>query len=196
MAPILASRGGISARAYGLFGGVAPLLGDYQAITTATVDSGGSSSITFSAIPSTFKHLQIRCITHASGGTQPAMLMTFNSTSTGYYWHGLEGSGSGAGYAYDAGSLNSGIYIYSTAGTNFGSNVFSGHIIDIFDYANTSKNKTTRSIGGEDGNGSGYVTFNSGLWQSTNAISSVNIALVGGYNFAQYTQFALYGIKG
>ena len=80
MSPILASRGGVSARAYGMFGGLAAPLGDYQAIMTATVDSGGASSITFSSIPSTFKQLQIRAMLKRSGGTAADNTnLTFNS---------------------------------------------------------------------------------------------------------------------
>jgi hypothetical protein len=177
--------------------GVPPVTNSYESIATITVGSGGSSTITFSSIPSTYKHLQIRSISHASGGTQPAMLMRVNgvSSSGAYFWHGLEGNGSSA-YAYAAGSLTTAMYIYSVAGGSFGSDVFSGHVIDVLDYANTNKNKTIRSLGGEDGNGLGYISFNSGVRLDTAAISSITFTLDGGHNFNQFSQFALYGIKG
>ena len=79
-------------------------------------------------------------------------------------------------------------------GTNNG---FAGFVSDVLDYANTNKYKTTRSLNGNDQNGSGYLWFASVLWMNTNAISTVTITTAGGSNtFNQYSQFALYGIKG
>ena len=72
-----------------------------------------------------------------------------------------------------------------------------GHnLCDILDYKSTSKFKTTRSLGGFDNNGSGIVHFTSGLWRSTNAVSSIKLYPQQGGIFAQYTSIALYGIKG
>jgi hypothetical protein len=48
---------------------------------------------------------------------------------------------------------------------------------------------------GYDANGSGKVSLYSGLWRSTSAIDSVVLVQNAG-NFAQNSQFALYGIKG
>jgi hypothetical protein len=76
-----------------------------------------------------------------------------------------------------------------------GASMFSGEVIDILDYANTNKYKTTRLINGRDQNGSGFIWFNSGLWQNTNAITSLTFTAQNG-NYAQYSSFALYGIKG
>jgi hypothetical protein len=64
------------------------------------------------------------------------------------------------------------------------------------DYANTNKYKTTRSIGGNDNNGSGFVSLISGLWLSTSAISNIEIIPLNGTLWTQYSHFALYGIKG
>jgi hypothetical protein len=77
-----------------------------------------------------------------------------------------------------------------------GANVFGTFIIDILDYANTSKYKTQRGLGGADLNGSGYISFNSGNWRNTNAITSISLTPLYGSQFAQYSSFALYGIKG
>ena len=41
---------------------------DYESISTILVDSSGSSSVTFSDIPQTYKHLQIRTIGRAPAG--------------------------------------------------------------------------------------------------------------------------------
>jgi predicted patatin/cPLA2 family phospholipase len=76
-----------------------------------------------------------------------------------------------------------------------GANIFGAGVIDILDYANTNKYKTVRALSGHDNNGSGYVNFESGLWMSTSAITSIKLFTAGNV-YAQYTQFALYGIKG
>jgi hypothetical protein len=80
-------------------------------------------------------------------------------------------------------------------GTTTGSN-WGGAVIDILDYLDTNKYKTVRALGGADGNGSGYVTLTSGNWRSTSAITSITFVPDGGTTWSQYSQFALYGIKG
>jgi hypothetical protein len=73
---------------------------------------------------------------------------------------------------------------------------FGGSIVDILDYANTSKNKTVRTLTGADRNGNGLIGLRSGYWNSTAAVSSISIiATSGSTGFAQYSSFALYGVK-
>ena len=73
--------------------------------------------------------------------------------------------------------------------------VFGSYVIDINDYTSTAKYKTVKTLGGFDANGSGAYAFMSTLWQSATAISTITLTTDGG-NFAQYSQFALYGIRG
>ena len=168
----------------------------YESIATVTVGAGGSSTITFSSIPSTYKHLQIRWIARASTSGENALKLSFNSDTTNgnYKSHYLEGSGSSA----VAGAIAAANYAfcYAVAGSDASANVFGAGVVDILDYTNTNKNKTVRILGGYDSNGSGYMDFDSAVWLSTNAITSINIILDGSANFAQYSSLALYGIKG
>ena len=172
-------------------------LSSYESIATVTVGALGSSTITFSSIPSTYKHLQIRGITRGARiNINTNVYFGFNSdTTTGnYYGHGLYGTGSAAGAIDKIGSATNAL-IASVANTAT-ANVFSGFVIDILDYASTSKNKTTRSLNGYDTNGDGQIWMQSGLWMnSSTAISSIQITDPLGV-FLQYSQFALYGIKG
>lgn len=177
-----------------LAGGVAASTNSYESIATTTVGSGGSATVTFSSIPSTYKHLQIRYIVR---DTYPASYdyaaMRINGATSGYSWHYLQGNGSGvsASAGASAAYIRNGIMPYG----NDTANAFGVGVVDILDYANTSKYKTTRTLNGFDGNGSGAVTLNSGLYQSTTAVTEVSFYSVG-TAFAQYSQFALYGIKG
>jgi hypothetical protein len=67
-------------------------------------------------------------------------------------------------------------------------------VVDILDYSSTNKFKTARSISGVDYSGSGYVALVSGLYRSTNAITTYNIISAGG-TFSVGSTFTLYGIK-
>jgi hypothetical protein len=70
-------------------------------------------------------------------------------------------------------------------------------IVDIHDYAATTKNKTVRNISGVDTNNTsdGLIYLSSGLWQSTSAVSSIDV-FFSGENFTTSTVVSLYGIKG
>jgi len=81
-----------------------------------------------------------------------------------------------------------------TAGS-LAANIYAVSVIDILDYANTSKNKTIRALDGMDANGSGQVILNSGLWINTAAITSVTLQ-ASASSFTTASHFALYGIKG
>lgn len=161
----------------------------YESIATVTVGSGGSSTITFSSIPSTYSHLQIRYIAkNTAAGTDG--YIQFNSGTDSVYRHQLYGTGTSA-----TSSANSGIaYILFNPGSS-GTSMFGVGVIDILDYASSSKAKTVRTLTGYDLNGSGTVGLSSALWTSTSAITEVSIKSAG-TNFAEYSHFALYGIKG
>ena len=51
--------------------GVTAAATSFDSIATVTVGAGGSSSITFSSIPSTYKHLQIRLLAQTNRATYP-----------------------------------------------------------------------------------------------------------------------------
>jgi hypothetical protein len=161
---------------------------DYDSIATVNVSSP-VSSISFTSIPATYRHLQIRMFSNA--GSNDIFYQFNGDTATNYTRHYLYGTGAsalaGGSSANPSGSLG---YTAPTANTN----VFGATIFDVLDYTNTSKNTTTRSLGGFDANGSGFSIMYSGLWVNTSAVSSIRLYLDSG-NFNQYTQAALYGIR-
>jgi len=174
-------------------GGVA---NSYESIATVTVGSGGAANVEFTSIPATYTHLQIRLIGRSdrAANLDGLRLQANSDTASNYAEHGLYGDGSSAG-AF-AGTSQAYMQFYRIAGANAGANTFGAIYIDILDYANTNKFKTARSIGGADNNGSGEIYLTSGLWRSTSAITSLKLYPGVGTNFTQYTQIALYGIKG
>jgi hypothetical protein len=163
-------------------------------IATTTIGSGGVSSVTFSSIPSTFTHLQIRFTGRSLySGANDSILVRYNGDSgTNYAIHRLYGDGS----SVTSQGFTSQTYVICgdmPAATSSSSLTFGSSIIDIVDYANTNKYKTTRLLAGRDENGLGFVWFNSGLWQNTNAITSIQVLAANG-NLAQYSTVSLYGI--
>jgi hypothetical protein len=167
--------------------------GAYDSLATITVPSGGLASVTFAGIPNNYKHLEIRWIGKDNrAATSDSVNMVFNGdTTTGnYYGHRLYGDGSGA-VSQNFGGFGTGWI----NGTSTGS-IFGASISTILDYASTTKNKTVRTLGGNDINGGGEVGLYSMLWMnSTTAINSIRLSPANGSSFNEYSQFALYGVK-
>jgi hypothetical protein len=167
-----------------------------EPIATNLVGSGGVASVTFSNIPQGYKHLQIRFIGRDNRTSNPldAMTMRFNSDSgSNYYTHYLRGDGATASAG---GYSGTGIDVYRLTGPTASASMFGAGIIDILDYANVYKYKTTRTLGGADLNGSGEIHLDSGLWLNTSGISTVVLIPSNATLFDQYSRFSLYGIKG
>lgn len=166
----------------------------YESIATA-LGTGSSGTITFSSIPSTYKHLQIRALgrgTFADNNTFPNIRFNGDSGSN-YSWHILDGNGSSVSAGSGVSQTSAGVPTF-TAG-NSTANIFGVMVMDVLDYANTNKNKTVRYLGGHDQNGVGILRFGSGSWYNTTSINSISF-IVNSQNWATNTHFALYGIKG
>jgi hypothetical protein len=177
--------GNIAAGLYGV--GAPPVTNSYESIATVSVGSGGASNIEFTSISSTYKHLQIRFLARSSGSPDTKAQYNGDTTSSNYRSHLLYGDGSSA----TASSIANSAYVGYIATA---SNTFGVSVVDVLDYASTSKYKTVRTLSGYDANGSGYAILYSHLWLSTSAISSLKIYPDSG-SFTQYSHFALYGIK-
>jgi hypothetical protein len=182
--------------------GVAVSASSYESIATAT-GTGSSATITFSSIPGTYSHLQIRGITKTTQTGSLALQLRIQlngDTGTNYANHQLRGDGSSAA----ASGQITRSYINSTD-TNASSatsptnmaNIFGVTIIDLIDYASTTKNKTVRHFSGLDANYASAdleINLGSGLWLNTAAVTSITLSSTD--NFTSTTTFALYGIKG
>lgn len=167
-------------------------------LAETTVGAGGAASVTFSSIPGTYEHLQIRGIVRVTTGTAGFndLYFRFNSDSgSNYARHSLVGGG---GSAVSDGTAS---IIYGRAARNTvqrsgnTASCFGAFIFDVLDYSSTSKNKTIRSLAGGEEGASGSVSLTSSLWASTNAITSVTFTDESGLTFAQYSTFSLYGVK-
>jgi hypothetical protein len=161
----------------------------YESISTVALTST-ASTITFSSIPSTYQHLQIRFF-GISAATYTDI--HFNSDfAANYSFHQLTGDGSSA--TAGGGGSQSQIYGLQLGGSTSFASV---GVIDILDYANTNKNTTVRLLSGVDSNGGGFIYYRSGAWFNTAAVNTIRFTAQGGTGtFAANTNVALYGIKG
>jgi hypothetical protein len=163
----------------------------------ATVNGTGSSgSITFSSIAGDWEHLQIRANARGTFNGLAAINVRLNGISTSTYAsHNVRGNGSAvsAGRNANVDYMYEGDFLYG--GTTY-SNAHTVFVMDIHDYTSTTRNKTLRSIGGYDANGSGSIFLSSGLSRTTAAVTSVTIDTDSGVNFTATSTFSLYGIKG
>lgn len=174
----------------------------FYSIATAT-GTGSSSTITFSSIPSTYKSLQIRAIARqASGGyssQSPTIRFNGDTTAGNYNGHNLYGYNSGGSNFVVAsnGGANLPRFVQGSAISN--TSIYGATIVDIIDYASTTKYKTIRAIGGNDANvdvnGNSQIELGSVLWMSTSAISSITITEKNANPFTTSSTFALYGIN-
>jgi hypothetical protein len=186
--------------------GVAPSADSYESISTVTVGSGGSSSISFTSIPSTYKHLQLRVFAQSNRSSYSVdnLFGTVNSDSgANYAQHSLYASASTTTAALAGGAASQTALTIGGINSSVATSVFTACVVDYLDYANTNKYKTIRSLNGYDVNGTvgtgsfgGQVGIYSNLWMNTAAITTLSFTVLSGTAFTQYTSFALYGIKG
>lgn len=171
----------------------------FNSIATAAATG---SSVTFSSIPGTYKHLQIRSLyrdTSTSTGNVAPLYIVFNADGGNNYAYRTVGGASStttptASYVASTSWMRvsfAGICAYNTAG------LYGASIVDILSYSSSAINKTIRYIAGGDINGSSTgngVAMGSGLWMNTNAITSITV-YAGNGGFASGSTLALYGIS-
>jgi len=166
------------------------IAGDYDSIASSTPT--GTTTVTFSSIPATYKHLQIRinALTASAGDN---IGFRFNGdTGANYANHLLAGDGAAATVDGQTGrtEMRFDVGLVSTSTT-----IPLVGVIDVIDYASTTKNKTVRILEGSDRNGSGEIALVSNLWKDLSAVTSISLYTVA-FNFSSGTTISLYGIKG
>lgn len=167
----------------------------FELIST-TVLGSSASTVTLNSIPGTYKHLQVRLTARASDtGSWDFMMMRFNSdTSSTYSRHDLNGNGAGVSSSF-AQNTN-GMALVRVTANGGPTSAFGAGVIDILDYANTSKNKTVRALGGQLGTSAKDINLSSGMWPSTSVVTSITFVPVFSANILTGSRFSLYGIKG
>lgn len=166
--------------------------GTIEKIETITVGSGGAASIDFTNIPQTYDDLLLNL--SLRDGTQAAVSLncrfklngstTFNTTNR---W--LRGSGSAA--ATSSGTDISVLY----PGTSTTASTFGSTYVYFSSYANTTTNKSFSVDCVTEHNATeAYAWLAAGFYNSTSAISRINIFPDSTNIFAQHSTATLYGI--
>jgi len=178
--------------AAGAGGGVA--LSDYELIAT-TILSSSSSLVTLSGLgtySSTYKHLQIRAVARSTrADVDSAIGVQFNATTSGYFFHELQGSGTAV--SASASTSQTSMRLGYTTGNSSAGSAFGAMVLDVLDPYSTTKNKTFRALtGGTDLN---RIRLTSGSLALTNSITEIK--LIDAFaSFNTGSRFSLYGIKG
>jgi hypothetical protein len=180
--------------------------GAFESIASAT-GTGSSGSITFSSIPSTYVALQLRILTKDTstnnGNSSSPYLRLNGDTGSNYTSHYILADGTTIYVVGEDAATNAGTGILLNLQPGSGSSVTNTHgvaIIDLHDYASTTKNKTVRVFSGTDINAAtsftNFVNLTSGAYLSTSAVNSITIYNNGSRLFTTTSVFSLYGIKG
>lgn len=175
-----------------LAGNAAFIPGDFYSIASTTLSST-QTVISFTNIPQTYDHLQLRIVTRYSGG-DAYYGYTYNNDQTegNYNWC--------YGFYNSAGTMNTQMAGWIPQNAHTDTNLFGATIIEIIDYTNTTQYKTSRVYNGYAGSPFHQLqTSNNGWYGSTNAITRIDVkANMQGSSSSFYANsvFSLYGIKG
>jgi hypothetical protein len=160
-------------------------------ISTITVGSGGSSSIDFTSIPSTYTDLCLKL--SARDGTYGAASSTcyvaFNGTSRTNQTSRWIANSSGT----PTSPAGTDILFANIVGNTGTANTFSNGEMYITNYAGSNNKSLTVENIHENNSSTIYNTLFAGLWSSSAAINRIYITCDGA--FAQYSTASLYGIS-
>jgi len=181
----------------GLLGAsVSGVAGAYDLLETVALTQN-TNSIDFQNINtySDYDHLEIRLTARSdriSFDDDPIALNFNSDTSNSYTTNRLIALPSGL----QALSTVSGarVELVSVTAADSATNYFGSGIINIMDFNSSAKNTTVQAIIGM--NDANIINILSGLYASTNAITSIELTSVTGNNFISGSRFSLYGYKG
>lgn len=165
----------------------------FKHIQTTALETTGSTSITFSALPQTYDSLIIYCSARAASGnynTGTDINISVNSGSgsfgsgnTGYSYNATLGADTGSNRAFSIQGDTS-----QTYGFGFGR-------MDFVNYSSNSANKQFFKGSGYTSTANYYAhDFCYGKWSGSDPITSITFTSGSG-NFATGTKISLYGIK-
>ena len=157
--------------------------------SAVTVGAGGTPSVTFTTIPSTYTDLRILASARNNASSVVnVILLSFNGSTSNFTGREVSGNGSAAGSSTVTrwgGLINGG---------NSTSSTFASTDLYIPNYAgSTFKSFSVDSVH-ENNNSEAYAYLIAGLWSDTSAINEITLASSSG-NLVQYSTFALYGIS-
>lgn len=157
---------------------------------TATAATTG---VTFSNIPQGYTDLVIIANSIANVTGADLFVTQFNGDNAGttYSFTELYGTGSSASSAR---SSNQSGFVLGWL-TNYAQSEWSPSIFNIMNYSNSTTYKTILLRTGTVTTTGGYTDLAVGTWRNTNAITSIYMRTVNGYQMKTGTTISVYGIK-
>ena len=168
----------------------------FELIASYTVGSGGTSTITFSSIPSTYTDLCLKLsLRSSSANDRRIIFFKFNSVTSGYNDRSIRAFNSAVASQTDNGG-NTSFAVWDMPAANATSNTFSNVELYIPNYAgSTNKSISADGVGENNGTSGAIAGLTAALSTVTSAISQIDIFGDGTGNFVQYSTAYLYGVK-
>lgn len=193
MSPIIDSIGSVKGFGWGSPSGYPDA---FYSITSWSNDNASSVySFSFTSIPQTYSHLQLRGIVQQNAGQSPTIRFN-NDDSNSYSTYALNSSTQG-NFTQDTSNWWN-PFTQSVPDNSSNSGQYAMIILDILNYNSPNIIKTLRSRQSQVRNTGGRgVTYSCGEWKSTSPITTITVLQNNpAFYFTQYSQFDLYGIKG
>lgn len=167
----------------------------FEKIATATVGSGGTNSISFTAIQADWTDLVLFLSVRSTRSLDEDGFSIFlNSSSSNFTFKRLGGDGVGP---YSTGAGNNNIGQITAANTT--ANTFTNMSIYIPNYAGSTNKSMSIDNVTEANTTKAYAQLQAGLWSNTAAITSISFESDSlgslGSKIAEYSTATLYGIK-
>jgi hypothetical protein len=151
------------------------------------------ASVTFSAIPQTYKHLKLfASVRSAVVSKYDSAFAQFNGDTGANYWYASHNGGS-AHSVYNTSGVTWAVLCAAT-GNSSDADIFAGSEATIFDYTGSSKKIVSKMVREAHTSTDLYGNQSITVWQNTAAITSILLWANGG-NLMAGSRFDLYGIK-
>jgi hypothetical protein len=163
-----------------------------ELIETKTAGSGGVANFDFTAIPITYTDLLIKFSGRATVDESGVSLQFNNNTSTSnYIYTTLQGNGSTVTRSKET---NLGFIGSRINPSTFTGSTFSNSEFYIPNYRNGNQKSVTIDSVNENNATLANSMFTAGVWNQTDAITSIKLYVAGG-NLAEFSTASLYGIS-
>jgi hypothetical protein len=168
----------------------------FELIASSTVGSGGTASIDFTSIPSTYTDLVLKLSARDTEvSVNNAGIIQFNgeTATTNYTAKWLYGTGSSVGSLSRSGA--SGQFWFESDSANATANTFANIEFYIPNYAGATAKSVSVDTVTETNATTTDAILTAALWNNTAAITSIKLKPNSGLNFVQYSTAYLYGVK-
>jgi hypothetical protein len=155
------------------------------------VGSGGSASIDFTSIPSTYTDLVVKFSLRSNhSAVADFCRMRFNSSTTSYTLRAVYGvDGAAASQSFTD-------LLAAVDGNTATSSTFGNGEYYIPNYAgSTNKSVSIDSVGESNAANGSYTWLAAGLWSNTSAITSISLLPFNGTLWNQHSTAYLYGVS-